>query len=118
LLSQRLDGREISFMGPGQGFEPWRKAPQASMLPSYITPATFYAKLASRLFFPSLKLGFVRVIANSLFSFAEDFPAAILHVLSVIKTSAMTCFLWTTLQIALTKKKKKEKVILWAFFEH
>jgi hypothetical protein len=28
-------------MGPGQGFEPWRKAPQASMLPSYITPAAF-----------------------------------------------------------------------------
>jgi hypothetical protein len=30
------------IVGPGQGFEPWRKAPQASMLPSYITPATFY----------------------------------------------------------------------------
>ena len=27
--------------GPGQGFEPWQKAPQASRLPSYLTPATF-----------------------------------------------------------------------------
>jgi hypothetical protein len=27
-------------MGPGQGFEPWQKAPQASRLPSYLTPAT------------------------------------------------------------------------------
>jgi hypothetical protein len=26
--------------GPGQGFEPWQKAPQASRLPSYLTPAT------------------------------------------------------------------------------
>ena len=29
-------------MGPGPRFELGRKAPQASMLPSYTTPATFW----------------------------------------------------------------------------
>lgn len=31
----------LEVRGPGRGFEPRQKAPQASRLPSYLTPATF-----------------------------------------------------------------------------
>jgi hypothetical protein len=31
----------VGLKGPGLGFEPRQKAPQASRLPSYLTSATF-----------------------------------------------------------------------------
>jgi hypothetical protein len=55
----------VKIMGPGQGFEPWRKAPQASMLPSYITPA------ADGLFL----LGLLVMFGLSLFLFSEHLVA-------------------------------------------
>ena len=46
----------------------------------------FHAKLAPRLLLPSFMLGFVRDIANTLFSFAEDFSAIIVLSSYVFKT--------------------------------
>jgi hypothetical protein len=66
------------LMGPGPRFELGRKAPQASMLPSYTTPATFPCKTCTSATLPSFMLGFDTDIANPLFSFAEDFLTIII----------------------------------------
>jgi hypothetical protein len=47
----------------------------------------FYAKLAPRPFLPSFMLGFVTDIANTLFSFAEDFPAIVVLSCNIFKNN-------------------------------
>ena len=72
-------------MGPGPRFELGRKAPQASMLPSYTTPAAFPWNFRN---FGRFMLGFDTLITNTLFSFAEDFSAIVIVSGQVLKARA------------------------------
>jgi hypothetical protein len=75
-------------MGPGPRFELGRKAPQACMLPSYITPAAFPCfSCASAVFDAFRTCSFLREITNPLFSFAEDFPAIVVLYGDVFKSN-------------------------------
>jgi hypothetical protein len=77
---------QIERMGPGPRFELGRKAPQASMLPSYTTPATLLYKYVTRPFFRLSNCSFVRDITNTLFLFAEDFSVIIVFFNDIFET--------------------------------
>jgi hypothetical protein len=77
------------LMGPGPRFELGRKAPQASMLPSYTTPATFQWKMCTLVafrYFRPRSLGFVTEISNALFSLSEDFATIVVPFNKILKS--------------------------------